>query len=164
MARWLLPLTCAFGCPLLMGAMMWGLGRNGERHKLEREVRRLNRGAGLATAPRQPVARRLGTGTRRVWCSACVNWKVVAAVVAVGVALAVVSPRLFASVGPGLLVLICPVSMLITMVAMGRSRRAAPSATSESSSSIDTESMSDVAVDLRTVEAGPVVDRSTVST
>lgn len=162
MARWLLPLTCAFGCPLLMGGMMWGLGRDGERRKLEREVRRLNRRAGLATAPRQPAARRVGGAVRRLWCSACVNWKVVAAVVVVGAGLAVTSPRLFASVGPGLLVLICPVSMLITMFVMGRSRRAAPTATEGAPPSVEPGPPDEIA-GAHVTEPTPV-DRSTIST
>ena len=163
MARWLLPLTCAFGCPLLMGAMMWGLGRDGERRKLEREVRRLNRRAGVPTAQREPSVQCVGGALRRVWCSACLNWKVVSAVVVVGAGFAVASPRLFSSVGPGLLVLICPLSMLVTMVAMGRSRRAAPPAVAASQASDAADPLGGVGADSAAV-APASADRSTVST
>ena len=163
MARWLLPLTCAFGCPLLMGAMMWGLGRDGERHKLEREVRRLNRRAGVPTVQRQPAIGQIGGALRRVWCSACLNWKVVAAVVVVGAGFAVASPRLFSSVGPGLLVLICPLSMLVTMVAMGRSRRAGPPAVAESLASEAADPALGVGLKAHAAEPAPA-DRSTIST
>ena len=41
----LLLLCCGLGCPLLMGGMVWLLGRDRESARLEREVRRLNRAA-----------------------------------------------------------------------------------------------------------------------
>jgi hypothetical protein len=106
----------------MMGVMAWGLGRDGESKKLERELRRLNR-AGGATDPAPLLSRRVFGGMRRLWCACCLNWKVVAAVGAVGVGLAAFSPRLFASAGPGLLLLICPVSMVVTIVAMNRRGR-----------------------------------------
>ena len=163
MARWLLPLTCAFGCPLLMGVMMWGLGRDAERRKLEREVRRLNRLAGVALPERQPVVGGLGGALRRVWCSACLNWKVVAAVTAVGLGLAVASPRLFASAGPGLLLLVCPASMLITMIAMGRSRRTTPAVSTEPQLSNAADLPADDSTAEVEVAEAARVDRSAVS-
>lgn len=119
MARWLLPLTCVFGCPLLMGAVMWGLGRDRQMAKLEREIARINRSAGLArTADATP---RVGPGAlRQVWCSACLNWRVLGTLGVVAVVLLLVSPRLFAAAGPGLLIVVCPLSMGLAMFAMGR--------------------------------------------
>jgi hypothetical protein len=43
MIQVLLVACCVFGCPALMGGMMWFMGRDHEGAKLEREVRRLNR-------------------------------------------------------------------------------------------------------------------------
>ncbi|MEO9043919.1 MAG: hypothetical protein ABI352_02695 [Candidatus Dormibacter sp.] len=48
----LLVACCLLGCPLLMGGMMWWLGRDTETGRLEREVRRLNAAADLRRAAR----------------------------------------------------------------------------------------------------------------
>jgi hypothetical protein len=45
MIQVLLVVCCVFACPLLMGGMMWFMGRDRESGKIEREVRRLNRAA-----------------------------------------------------------------------------------------------------------------------
>lgn len=45
MIQLLLVVCCVFACPLLMGGMMWFMGRDREGGKIEREIRRLNRAA-----------------------------------------------------------------------------------------------------------------------
>jgi hypothetical protein len=45
MIQILLVVCCVFACPLLMGGMMWFMGRDREGGKVEREIRRLNRAA-----------------------------------------------------------------------------------------------------------------------
>jgi hypothetical protein len=45
MTALLLGLCCVLACPLLMGGMMWFMGRDRETARLDREVRRLNRAA-----------------------------------------------------------------------------------------------------------------------
>ena len=122
MARWLLPLTCAFACPLIMGGLMMGLGRDWEGAKLKREVNRINRRAGLPAEPRRLSA----AGLRKLWCSACLNWKVIAALGAVAIALALISPALLARFGPGLLIAVCPLSIGAAMVVMARRSRGKP--------------------------------------
>jgi hypothetical protein len=53
----------------------------------------------------------------------CINWKVVAAVVAIAVGLFVFTPKLAAAALPLLVVAICPLSMLLAMGLMGRMNR-----------------------------------------
>jgi hypothetical protein len=45
MIQILLVVCCVFACPLLMGGMMWFMGRDREGGKVEREIMRLNRAA-----------------------------------------------------------------------------------------------------------------------
>ena len=45
MAQLFVIFCCFLGCPLLMGGMMWFIGRDGQAKRLEREIRRLNREA-----------------------------------------------------------------------------------------------------------------------
>lgn len=49
----------------------------------------------------------------------CVNWKVIAALVAIGVGLYAVVPRIGAGAVPLLVIAACPLSMLVMMWAMG---------------------------------------------
>lgn len=58
MIQLLLVACCVFACPVLMGGMMWFMGRDPQGAKLEREVRRLNRDAArrrLTVAPASPL-------------------------------------------------------------------------------------------------------------
>ncbi|HUQ77629.1 MAG TPA: DUF2933 domain-containing protein [Patescibacteria group bacterium] len=50
---------------------------------------------------------------------ACLNWRVVAAIAAVGVGVAVFAPDVIAAAVPLLLVAACPLSMLVMMRTMG---------------------------------------------
>lgn len=126
MARLLLPLSCLLLCPLMMGALMWGLGRDREKAKLHREVERINRRAAISSG--QAVPARAGVRTlKRLWCAACINWKVVAALAGVAVAVLILRPSLLIAVGPVLLVLACPLSMVVAMLAMGRRGRVSAS-------------------------------------
>ena len=129
MARWLAPLVCMLGCPLLMGALMWG--RPG--------ARKATQPAGAAPPPGPSMATRSTTDPdrtteaapgatarpswiRTLWCAACVNWKVIAGLAAAAGAIALVRPGALVVAGPVLLVLVCPLSMLVAMVAMSRRR------------------------------------------
>ncbi|GEM_PF-5009129 len=50
----------------------------------------------------------------------CLNWRVIASLAMVGVALLVFAPKLAATSLPVLVALVCPISMLVMMVSMGR--------------------------------------------
>jgi hypothetical protein len=43
MIRVLILVCCVFGCPLIMGGVMWFLGRDRVAAAIDREIRRLNR-------------------------------------------------------------------------------------------------------------------------
>jgi len=44
----LIVVCCVFGCPLLMGGVMWAMGRDWQGKRLDRELRRLERRAAAA--------------------------------------------------------------------------------------------------------------------
>lgn len=44
----LIAICCVFGCPLIMGGMMWAIGRDWQGKRLDRELRRLERRAAAA--------------------------------------------------------------------------------------------------------------------
>ena len=50
----------------------------------------------------------------------CLNWRVIASLAAVGVALFLFAPKLAATSLPILVALVCPISMLVMLVSMGR--------------------------------------------
>jgi len=50
----------------------------------------------------------------------CLNWRVIAGLGVVGVALFLFAPKLAATSLPVLVALVCPISMLVMMVSMGR--------------------------------------------
>lgn len=64
--------------------------------------------------------------------SLCLNWRVVAALAMVGVAIWVVAPALIWAAVPILLLAACPLSMLLMMRGMGPQRAAQPPETSHS--------------------------------
>lgn len=48
MPQLLIVACCVFGCPLIMGGIMWGMGRDWQGRRWERELRRLERRAAAA--------------------------------------------------------------------------------------------------------------------
>ena len=44
----LIAVCCVFGCPVIMGGIMWAMGRDWQGRRLERELRRLERRAAAA--------------------------------------------------------------------------------------------------------------------
>lgn len=59
---------------------------------------------------------------------ACLDWRVISGLVAVGIGVYVVNPALLAAAFPLLLIAVCPLSMMLMMRAMG-GQQAAPKAT-----------------------------------
>lgn len=128
MARWLAPLVCMLGCPLLMGALMWG--RPGVRKATEPAGAAPPPGSSTATGSTAdadsttaaPGATTSPTWIRTLWCAACLNWKVLAGLAAAASAIALVRPGALVVAGPVLLVLVCPLSMLVALVATSHRR------------------------------------------
>ena len=48
MLQVLIVVCCVIGCPLIMGGIMWGMGRDWQGKRLNRELRRLERRAAEA--------------------------------------------------------------------------------------------------------------------
>jgi len=48
MLQILIVVCCVFGCPLIMGGIMWAMGRDWQGKRLDRELRRLERRAAEA--------------------------------------------------------------------------------------------------------------------
>ena len=116
-------------CPLMMGLMFWMMrGQPGQTPD----------GTSAVGAPgHQPVPTAYATETQRadpgpstsrpVWNAfgLCLNWKAVAALVVVGLAIWVVAPGLIWAAVPVLLLAACPLSMLLMMRGMNGTQRAA---------------------------------------
>ena len=45
MLQLLIVVCCVFGCPLIMGGIMWAMGHDWQGNRLDRELRRLERRA-----------------------------------------------------------------------------------------------------------------------
>lgn len=43
MAQLFVVFCCFLACPMIVGGMMWFIGRDGQAGRVEREIRRLNR-------------------------------------------------------------------------------------------------------------------------
>src|SRR5579863_9919368 len=123
MSAWIAPAVCMLVCPLGMGVAMYFLGHDRDTAKLKREINRLE--AKHAAAAGQPLPARQPTPLRKLWCTMCINWKVLAGLAAFGAALLIISPSLFASAGPRLLLLVCPLSMGLAMWGMARRKDSA---------------------------------------
>lgn len=78
-------------CPIVMGLMMWWMGRSHD-------------------APAHATSTHVGI---------CLNWKVVAGLAALGAVAWTVVPTWLGVIGPLLLVLACPISMLLMMRGTG---------------------------------------------
>ncbi len=126
----LLGLLPLLACPLMMGLMMIWMMRGQPSQTPD--------GTSAAGAPgHQPVPTAYAAETQRaepgpstsrpIWNAfgLCLNWKVVAALGVVGLAIWVVAPGLIWAAVPVLLLAACPLSMLLMMRGMQGTQRAA---------------------------------------
>jgi len=127
--QYILSLLPVLACPVGMGLMMWLIMRQGKEHtppaaEKQQEDRPV-------AAPRAspvtstPVSSQHPSPLKAIWdcVQMCLNWKVLAGLAVVGLAVWVVAPQFVLAALPLLLVVACPLSMLLMM---GRMRGGQP--------------------------------------
>jgi len=139
-------------CPLMMGVMFWMMrGKSGQTSDAPSAV---------GTPSRQPVATPHAAETQHVEPAAdvarpmwrglglCLNWKVVAALGMVGLAIWVVAPGLIGAAVPILVLAACPLSMLFMMRGM-QGAQCAPASTQTGQSTAAPVAREEQLADLR---------------
>ena len=101
-------------CPLGMGLMMWMMMR-GNSNGSELQVARA----------REPAAPSTRSNMLRIG-ALCFDWRVIAGLAAVGIAVVVVAPGLLGGALPLLLLAACPISMLVMMRSMRKRQMSGP--------------------------------------
>ena len=127
--QYLLSLLPVLACPVGMGLMMWLIMRQGKEHT-PRAASPQQEDRPVA-APRAcpvtstPVSSQRPSPLKAIWdcVQMCLNWKVLAGLAVVGLAVWVVAPQFVLAALPLLLVVACPLSMLVMM---GRMRGGQP--------------------------------------
>ena len=111
---YLLSLLPALACPLMMGLMMWLMMRGNKDQPGEKANQ-------VLMHPSDDV---MNTSQKRSigGLHICLNWKVVAGLVVVGLGIWIVAPNLVWAAVPVLVVLACPLSMLLMMRGMSSSQ------------------------------------------
>lgn len=118
---WLAPVLCMLLCPILMGVMMSNMKRGSKSSRTLLEGDRLEKGSLLSNSQQNVLsADRIRGILRTLWCSMCINWKVVGLFIFVGLGVAIIKPSFLVAIGPILIILICPISMLLSMRTMRR--------------------------------------------
>ena len=135
--QYLLSFLPLLACPLMMGGMMWLIMRSmrGDKEQIpansaeisprrEGELRGVSRDR--TTVPETP-AQAQPSFFKAIWdcIQMCLNWKVLVGLVGVAALIGVFAPHLLFVALPTLLILVCPLSMGIMLLRMGRMRQTA---------------------------------------
>jgi len=128
---YLLPLLAPLACPVGMGLMMWFILRLGKEQTPSEPRTTSARRMRTQETPLQEGAHPSSSSPLKAILDCvqmCLNWKVLVGLAVIVLLIGVVAPHLFWVALPALVALVCPLSMGVMMVQMGRTRRAQPTA------------------------------------
>jgi hypothetical protein len=127
--QYILSLLPVLACPVGMGLMMWLIMRQGKEQTppaaSPQQEDRPVAAPWASPVTSTPVSSQHPSPLKAIWdcVQMCLNWKVLAGLAVVGLAVWVVAPQFVLAALPLLLVVACPLSMLVMM---GRMRGGQP--------------------------------------
>ena len=132
--QYLLSLLPVLACPVMMGGMLWFLMRGMRGNTEQPPANSAEIGPGYEgehsgvslerTSRPEPSVQTQPSLFKAIWdcIQMCLNWKVLVGLVGVAALFGVFAPSLVFAALPILLVLVCPLSMAIMLLRMGRMR------------------------------------------